>query len=612
MRTARILVPLAAICMILSTSQTFSAIPRAQRATGNTSTSQTTVAVTIYAAPDGNDANDGSSPANAVKTVKRAVALAQSPLQQGRATKIAIANGIYREGGIAINGTQIGGSAKTTLLIIEGAEKGKVIISGSTSAGWGASTWKLNSTDSLIYEHAWPYTWGQSGMPKGENSTWYGEFMRRREMLVYNGILLKQVLAYINLVPHDRQRFWDYPGTYYVNETERKIYIRMRQPMAPADSFEVPQQEFLLTVDAKENFVLRNIIFKHSNPYIWQNNIWGRAFACSPNGANVLIEDCDFVYNNAGGGDMVLANASTWRRCTFSSNGWKGAGMSSNDNVLIESSRADSNSWRQFWQKHTGLDAAGIKFCLSNRITVTRYNSEGGTSEGLWYDYDNKNITCDQCTIKTSSPILLEANPGPVTITKSLLNSVGVVGTQSVVFDSCTMTRGFLFSDQNFRNVNGWQAVNQNWGVYHCTVNLWGPAYSWDPASTDPDIWGRFFRTLESDYNQWQWDSRYLYRGDTLFFNANKQKITFAQWQALGKDVHSRFMGVVTNVSHPQTAPAPRSRTAPPSIYTPRGQRIVIRGGAGMPDILPAAPHGVYLIERKSGFERRLVAEAVR
>jgi hypothetical protein len=264
----------------------------------------------------------------------------------------------------------------------------------------------------------------------------------------------------------------------------------------------------------------------------------------SARGSNNLIEDCDFSYNNAAGGDLYQAQATTYRRCTFSSNGWRGMGLGTVDNVLIESCRTDSNSWRQYWAGHTGLDAGGIKCGISSRITVYKFGSVGGTSEALWFDCSNTHITFDQCTIPQikPSPMMLEANPGPFTIVKCAVSGVAPIGTSNVIYDSCEFKTSIGISDQNFRVVGGWTAVNQNYGVYHCTITINGPAYTWDQNSLDPQIWSRFFGTLESDYNTWKWDTRYSYPGDKLFRDPNKNAISFAQWQALGKDVHSVFL----------------------------------------------------------------------
>jgi len=359
------------ICTLLAPGVLHAAAARAQRATGYTS-SQPVIAATIFVKPDGSDNADGSSLQNAAKTVAKGIALAGARLQQGTATKIQIYPGTYREGGIRINSDQLGGSANSTPLVIEGTEKGNVIISGSVSSGWEPSTWKTVDSLKFIYEHSWPI----SGLPPGEVATWYTELLRHREMIFHNGILLRQYLAYTGL---STTRFSIDPpsafgrivgGRFFVNDTTKKVYIQLPQGLSPTDLIEVAEKGCLLWIEPKTNVIVRNLVFTHSNDYIWQNSIWGSATRFSPHGSSVLIEDCDFRYNNAASSELFQTQASAYRRCTFSNNGWRGLGLGTVNNIVIESCRADSNSWRQFWGRHTGLDAGGIKCGVSGLITI--------------------------------------------------------------------------------------------------------------------------------------------------------------------------------------------------------------------------------------------------
>jgi len=480
--TRPLIAPALLMFLLLQTSPCPAVVARAQRATGYTA-NPPAVAATVYVKPDGNDNADGSSLANAVKTLTNGVSLASAKLKLGTSTKISIAPGIYREGGIRISSDQIGGSSSGTLLVIEGAEKGKVVISGSVRQGWDPATWKLIDSAKVIYEHSWPYAWPMSGLPPGEGAS-YTDLLRHREMIFHNGILLRQYLSLSGLTASKctidpLSAFGNIiGGRFFVNDTTKMAYIQLPQPLSAGDSIEVAEKGILLWIEPKTNVIVRNLVFTHSNDYIWQNSIWGSATRFSPHGSAALIEDCDFRYNNSSGSELFQAQASSYRGCTFSNNGWRGLG--SVDNIVVESCRADSNSWRQFWGRHTGLDAGGIKCGVSGHITICRFGSVGGTSEALWFDCGNTHITMDQCTIPQYQPsaIMLEANPGPITVLKSVVSWVVPIGTSNVVYDSCTFARGLSISDQNFRTVGGYTAVNQNYGVYHCTIVINGPGYT--------------------------------------------------------------------------------------------------------------------------------------
>lgn len=111
---------------------------------------ESAIQVTLYVdAAHGDDANDGTTLLNATKTIGAAMDKARQNVRNGIPTRVFIGNGTYRES----FGT---GTDDATLLVIEGEEAGKVIVSGSDV--FPASAWTDEGDG--VYSLPWTHNWG--------------------------------------------------------------------------------------------------------------------------------------------------------------------------------------------------------------------------------------------------------------------------------------------------------------------------------------------------------------------------------------------------------------------------------------------------------------------
>ncbi len=97
---------------------------------------ESTIQTTIYVSPSGNNNNNGLSPTNALRTVKRGLQVAHTYLLLGNNTKLSIANGNYSWSGGSVNWNHGSNSpARDAVFIMEGQSKSGVVINGSGMTG---------------------------------------------------------------------------------------------------------------------------------------------------------------------------------------------------------------------------------------------------------------------------------------------------------------------------------------------------------------------------------------------------------------------------------------------------------------------------------------------
>lgn len=155
---------------------------------------------TVYVSPEGSDTNPGTQSSRA-QTIQRGVMLANQAHAAGKASRVLIAAGIYRES------VDLGGQKTDAALIIEGA--------GSNTILTGADPWTawVRSLDGSLTHH-WPYKWGMKAIPNGWGDYWTSggngykrDALRRSEMVYVNGQPQRAVMSLPALVA----------GTFYVD-----------------------------------------------------------------------------------------------------------------------------------------------------------------------------------------------------------------------------------------------------------------------------------------------------------------------------------------------------------------------------------------------------------
>ncbi len=364
-------------------------------------------------------------------------------LSNGIPTKLVIGPGIYREDAryyLRLN-QQADPATQQTLFVMEGSEKGKVILSGSFEAhpdygDFRPSTWTPVPGAPGVYQHDWPFgthveagpwinTYGFAKLPG---------VMQRSEMIYLNGQHLRQVLAerYEWVDPDGKQGVDDYgtgkggdpsnqpgrlvfdrrllgredlasldPGTFAVFTAEEvkddlhgTIVMRLPTGLTMDDTLTIEVAQWkgrgwspMFIAANKDNFVIRNLTIQHG-----AMGPMGSAMVVN-NCSNFLIEDCDISRNIATGLQLNTSRSGILRRVTANHNGANGMGMGNNTKeIFMEDCETSFNNYRGGWAGWLGWHASGFKSGNVHNITVRRHVSVGNYANGIWYDVYCTNI----------------------------------------------------------------------------------------------------------------------------------------------------------------------------------------------------------------------------
>lgn len=347
-----------------------------------------------------------------LKTIGRAVQIAEADSASNIGVKILIAPGIYREA-IALKPSK---EAITAPIVFETTKKGKAIISGSDV--W--TGWKRQG-DGNIYVHPWPYKWGMAPYPAGWQTVVLQPVVRRCETVFEDGKLLRQVMSQSNLVEN----------TFYVSENDGTICICLSPNDVPeATTIEVGVRQHLLQVQGRKNVVLRGLLFVHAN-----TPLQGEAVSfndCS----NVLVESCQFNWNNWSGLGFGTSHNITVRRSTANYNGAMGMTGGQLQNLLYEDVEASYNNWRGAWGGFTGWSVAGFKQLRIHDAIYRRIKAIGNQTGAFWFDFDCLNVSIEDALFSQNKTrgIFIEASEGPVTLKHCVIffnHGPGVLSTNS-------------------------------------------------------------------------------------------------------------------------------------------------------------------------------------
>lgn len=339
--------------------------------------------------PNAADDNDGSN-TSPLKTIGKALDAAADSAGNGVATKVLIAAGTYREHGLYLK--KIGNPYlfMNTEVVIEGEEKGQVIIKGSEVWNDG---WTLH--ENRTYKHEWNYSisvekpWGDRG-PKQEIAT-------RREMVFVNGYWMKQVMQISEMNDN----------CFYVDETNDLIYVKVADtidfesadkeiglhgdeedaPWPPVRLFHVP-------ID-KDKVVLRNLTFQHANMRLSEATV-------KVQGWKVLIEDCEITWNNGLGINIAACEQVTLRNNIIDNNGGSGITTWGTKDLTFIGNSTSHNNWRGHLGLYHSHAIGGIKFHHTTNVLVENHISNNNWAPGLWTDLEILNITYNNCTVKNN------------------------------------------------------------------------------------------------------------------------------------------------------------------------------------------------------------------
>jgi hypothetical protein len=356
---------------------------------------QTATVITLYVDTQHTDASDNNpgTQDRPFQTIGAALRRAQKDRASGQEIIIRIADGTYRE---QINSVLGDGSPIT----IEAITPGKAIISGSDI--WGG--WQ--DVGDGTYTHAWPYDWGEELNPWAAAGIDVAPLVRRHELVVVNGTLLRQVLAPSELVS----------GTFTVDESADRITIRPSGGIDIAQAtVEVGVRLRLFQVQRGSNLTIRGLTFQHSTEALDHAAVW------FINLTNLLIEDCTFQWNNAVGLKLNTSTNVTVRRSISTHNGMDGMGADEMRNLLLEDTVTSYNNWRGDWGGFY-IWSIGQKFMHIHGAVIRRHQSIGNQTRGFWLDTDNADIVIEDSIFRNNrrDGLFIEANNGPITVRNSI------------------------------------------------------------------------------------------------------------------------------------------------------------------------------------------------
>ncbi|MFO8012039.1 MAG: right-handed parallel beta-helix repeat-containing protein [Phycisphaerae bacterium] len=345
---------------------------------------ESAVSQTIYVdATKGDDSATGGSRGKPLRTLSIAVEVAAKFLRNGEGVRILLAPGTYREE-VTIRPPEAGEAP----LVIDGATKGQVILSGSDD--WSdPQRWQPVEGRPGILAAPWPHEWGDaaaevSGPPDADSPS--PAVALRREMVFADGDLLRQVLSLDALEP----------GTFYVDEGspgtdgDGCLYLalpldaergrsRIEVAVRSADRHDAG----LLEVRRGASVVLRNLVVQHHAGTFRNDAASVHVSDCR----HVLVEDCTFRWNNAAGLRLDNLRGVTLRRCTAEHNGACGTAWRLCSNLLAEDLTVAHNNWRGDWGGLTGGRVAGLKTWEAVGDCILRgVEARGNACPGVWLD----------------------------------------------------------------------------------------------------------------------------------------------------------------------------------------------------------------------------------
>lgn len=390
----------------------------------------------------GNDQNPGKSVDNALLTIKEGLTRALADLKNGIKTKVLIYSGVYRESaGLIDFGSGLG---KTTLLVLEGAEGEDVQILGSELMNDG---WTLYNQD--IWQHDWGYDFGN------ESQKWDMPLLAHRsEMLFVNGEPYRQrILEEYSQNPENLQyeTYTAYQAPESVlteaatfgvaerTENGNKMYVRFSGDVNPENAqIEVAIREQFVDFTVKENLVIRNLTlkyFRNISPYPWAKQ---HPIQIRDKSRNLLVENCNFIWNNMGGFGFPEADNVTLRNNKFNYNG--GGGLSPqggsagdnfstpenlSDNLLFEGNETNFNGWRMYYSEWS---YGAVKTASVNGQIIRNHVSVGNLLPGFWWDIGCRNVYVEHViSLFNSRGLFVEISNGP-THFKSCLAAFNIIG----------------------------------------------------------------------------------------------------------------------------------------------------------------------------------------
>lgn len=338
-------------------------------------------AYTLYVdGTNGNDSNDGKSPARPFKTLSKMTGVAKA------GDVVSVAPGIYRESLVFTNG-----GTTSQPIAVDGGALGSVIIDGADLvAGWA----KDNSTANPVYYATWtnrptfngsdhqPYDPDFAvahGMP--EAVAFFRQFMWQATAGdVANEVMLVQLVDYTDGGGSHPGRSRLSAGKFYVDDGAHIVYVWLPSGVNPTSGqvWGSTRQHLLRT---KGYTALKNLVFRHST------NSYHDAMCLTTTGdsmLNIICEKSNAAAYSVDDGTVSCTNV------TCRNGGQMGfAGHLAVGTVLTDCTNGPNNNYKGF--SHGG--EAVCKFSACDNLTFDNWHAYNNAGNNTWFDPNAGDIT---------------------------------------------------------------------------------------------------------------------------------------------------------------------------------------------------------------------------
>lgn len=518
-----------AVDLRMALSLVFLVLAEAFAAIAAPSSSRAEVIYVNASHPQASDQNLGAERLP-LKTISRAADLARQNSKNGIGTRIVLYPGTYRE---SVN-LEIGEGETDAPVVLEAKEKGKTIVSGSDV--W--SDWEQKGPPD-IYVHVWPFRWGLARNPWQRDGINLNPAGLRREMIFLDGKLLEQVLA-----PQDLRE-----GSFFVSEEEGLVYLHLA---AGTDirraTIEVSTRDSILKVSRKKAISIKGLVFQHAN-----TPVGGGAAVMVADSSDIVIEDCQFIWNNWGGLILNTSRGVKARRNRANFNGASGIVTWKVTDIVMEESETSYNNWRGAKGGFFGWAVAGQKNMRTHKGTYRKHKAIGNRARGLWFDFDNSDIVIEDALLCNNliAGLFIESSQGPIESRRLILcnnqrgsgllaaNSSNVTIKDSIIYGN-SGSQIAISGPKAIREVTNWetgevmQLKTERWTLEDTVI----AAKSTGTFLLAMPVWAQdyFLAGLTSRGNVWYHPSK------EAVFRLGQNNLTFSAWQSLsGQDLGSIF-----------------------------------------------------------------------
>jgi parallel beta helix pectate lyase-like protein len=376
------------------------------------------------------DSNPGTED-QPVRTVQRAVQLADDVNAQGQAVRILLGDGVYRES-VELSSD---GQRTDAPMIIEG-EPGAVL---SGADLWG--DWVPQPDGSSI--RSWPHRFGMAPIPDGWEEYWNEDgngrkrnILRRSELVFADDEPLRGVLSRDELSP----------GTFFVDEEGQQLHVWLPDGRPAADAkMEVAVRQPVLFVNGRSNLTIRHLTIEKGRGAVQE-----AAFLVQ-NTRNVTLKDVLLQLNTYDGLATNNNKGLVITGSRFNNNGVLGLSGYREENIVLEDSEIARNNWRGWPTGHEEWDTVfkwlSVRGGIARRLRVV-----DNLGNGFWLDTDNQDVELRDSLISGNQKggVTLEANQGPILVTGNRICENVQAGILDAQTDRVTVVGNQIFGNEEY------------------------------------------------------------------------------------------------------------------------------------------------------------------